>query len=335
MNILILGGTIFLGRHLTEAALGRGHKVTLFNRGKSNPGLFSDVETLIGDRKEEMSALEGREWDAVIDTCGYVPGVVRRSAELLKDAVGHYTFHSSISVYADFQPAGIDEDYPLGTLEDESTEEVTGETYGPLKALCEAAVERAMPGRALNIRPGLIVGPNDPSDRFTYWPVRVAQGGEVLAPDQPEAAVQLIDVRDLAAWNILMIEQNKTGVYNATGPDRVLTMGEMLDACKEVSGSDAHFTWLDAAFIAEYGLAPWSELPLWVPESEGAGFSAVSSARAIEDGLTYRSLEETIQDTLDWHKTRPTDREFRAGLKPEREEEALKAWKQHVKASGG
>jgi 2'-hydroxyisoflavone reductase len=327
MKILILGGTVFLGRHLVEAAQSRGHEVTMFNRGKSNPGIFPDTETILGDRKENLDGLRGRTWDAVIDTCGYVPVYVQKSVEALKDSVGHYTFHSSISVYADFQPVGIDENYPVGKLEDESVTEVTGETYGPLKALCEAAVETAMPGRALNIRPGLIVGPNDPSDRFTYWPVRVAQGGEVLAPGKPETPVQIIDVRDLAEWNIRMVEQNRTGVYNATGPDTVLSMQAVLETCRDVSGSDARFTWLSEEFIAEYGLAPWSELPIWVPESEGVGFSAINIQKAVGHGLTFRPLAETVRDTLAWHSTRPTDREMRAGMKPEREQEALAAWK--------
>ena len=189
MNLLILGGTVFLGRHLVEAALARGHAVTLFNRGQHNPDLFPEVERLRGDRDGDLQALEGRRWDAVVDTCGYVPRVVRASAEMLAPNVDHYTFISSISVYADTSKPGIDEQAPVGTLDDPTTEEVTGESYGPLKALCEQAAEAAMPGRVLNIRPGLIVGPHDPTDRFTYWVRRVAEGGEVLAPGNPHAPV--------------------------------------------------------------------------------------------------------------------------------------------------
>jgi 2'-hydroxyisoflavone reductase len=330
MNILILGGTVFLGRHLVLAAQARGHQITLFNRGKSNPDLFPDVETLIGDRKaSELDALKGRTWDAVIDTCGYVPRFVQESAELLKNSVKHYTFHSSISVYADYAKPGIDETYPVGTLEDPTVEEVTGETYGPLKALCEAAVEAALPGRALNIRPGLIVGPNDVSDRFTYWPVRIAQGGEVLAPGNPETPVQIIDVRDLAEWNIRMIEDSAVGVYNATGPARTLTMGEMLETCRAVSGSDARLVWADEAFLAKEELAAWSDLPVWVPDSEGEGFSRVDCSQAIGQGLTFRPLADTVRDTLEWHATRPQETTLRAGMTREREATALEHWKTH------
>ncbi len=206
MKLLVLGGTVFLGRHLVEAATARGHSVTLFNRGQHNPELYPEVEKLRGDRDSDLSALQGRRWDAVIDTCGYLPRAVRASAELLADAVDHYTFISSISVYADFHTPAMDESAPVGTLADETVEEVTGETYGPLKALCEQAAERALPGRVLNIRPGLIVGPHDPTDRFTYWPVRVARGGEVLAPGRPHVPVQVIDGRDLAEWTVRMVE---------------------------------------------------------------------------------------------------------------------------------
>jgi 2'-hydroxyisoflavone reductase len=327
MNLLILGGTIFLGRHLVESALRRGHKVTLFNRGQHNPELFPEVEKLRGDRTEDLSALEGRTWDAVIDTCGYVPRVVRRSAEALKDAVGHYTFISSISVYPDFSTPGMDETAPVGTLEDPTVEEVTGETYGPLKALCEQAVEEALPGRTLNIRPGLIVGPFDPSDRFTYWPRRVARGGEVLAPAGPDFPVEIIDARDLAEWNLDMIEQGKTGVYNATGPDYPLTLGEILETCKAVSRSDAQFVWMDEKFLLENKVGPWMELPLWVADEEGSRFERLGSARAIADGLRYRPLEEIVRDTLEWDRTRPADVEYKAGMKPEREQELLNAWR--------
>jgi 2'-hydroxyisoflavone reductase len=328
MQLLILGGTIFLGRHLVDAAAARGHAVTLFNRGQHNPELYPDVEKLRGNRDGDLEALRGRRWDAVIDTCGYVPRIVRASAELLAPSVDHYTFISSISVYAGMQTPGMDESAPVGTLEDASVEEVTGATYGPLKALCEQAAETAMPGRVLNIRPGLIVGPHDPSDRFTYWPRRVARGGEVLAPGRPGRAVQIIDVRDLAEWTVRMVEGQQTGVYNATGPDHVLTMGEVLDACQDVSGSDARFTWVSEEWLREAGVAPWSELPLWVPErEENAGFSSIDCRQAFAAGLTFRPLTDTVRDTLAWVADLPADREPRAGLKPEREQELLAGWK--------
>jgi 2'-hydroxyisoflavone reductase len=327
VKLLILGGTVFLGRHLVEAAQARSHEVTLFNRGQHNAALFPDLEKLRGNRDGDLTALQGRRWDAVIDTCGFVPRVVRASAELLADAVDHYTFISTISVYADFSQRGIGEDAPVGKLEDETTEEVTNEAYGPLKALCEQAAERAMPGRALNIRPGLIVGPHDPTDRFTYWPHRIAQGGEVLAPGRPERQVQFIDARDLAGWTIRMVEAKQAGVYNATGPDYALTMGQVLEECKTQSGSDARFLWVDEKRLLEAGATPWMEVPLWIPESdpESAGFAATNCNKAFAAGLTFRPLAETVRDTLAWDATRPADVERKAGIKPEREAHYLQA----------
>ena len=328
MNLLILGGTVFLGRHLVEAALARGHAVTLFNRGQHNPDLFPEVERLRGDRDGDLQALEGRRWDAVVDTCGYVPRVVRASAEMLAPNVDHYTFISSISVYADTSKPGIDEQAPVGTLDDPTTEEVTGESYGPLKALCEQAAEATMPGRVLNIRPGLIVGPHDPTDRFTYWVRRVAEGGEVLAPGNPHAPVQVIDARDLAGWTIRMIEQRQTGVFNATGPAERLRMADLLTTCKQVSRSDATFVWLDDAFLLEAGAGPWIEVPLWIPATDGQsdGLLDIDIAKARAAGLTFRDIADTVCDTLAWDRTRPADIERRAGLAPERERALLQAW---------
>src|SRR5690606_2480891 len=254
MKLLIIGGTRFVGRALVDSALARGHEVTLFNRGQSNPGLYPQVETIVGDRTGDLSALSSRSWDAVIDTCGYVPRIVRNMAETLSGNVGHYTFISSISVYRDFTQAGIDEAYPVGTVEDETVEEITGETYGPLKALCEQAVAEVFPGRALNIRPGLIVGPHDGSDRFNYWPYRVARGGEVLAPGNPDASAQIIDVRDLGDWTLDMAERQATGVYNATGPEQPFTISHVLESCREVTNSDATFTWVSDEFLVEQGV---------------------------------------------------------------------------------
>ena len=248
MDLLILGGTRFLGRHLVEAALGEGHRVTLFNRGLSGPDLFPGVEAISGDREGDLSSLMGRRWDAAIDTCGYVPRVVRASAGLLANSVDHYTFVSSISVYSEGIEPGADEAAPLQELADPAVEEVTGETYGALKALCERAAEEEMPGRVLNVRPGLISGPHDPTDRFTYWPRRISAGGEVLAPDRPERQVQFIDVRDLAAWMVEMSAEGKTGTYNATGPDYVLQMGKLLEECEAVGG-DAKIVWVSEEFL--------------------------------------------------------------------------------------
>lgn len=323
MKILVLGGTIFYGRAFVEAALAKGHEFTLFHRGKHNPGLFPEVETIQGDRNTDLHLLKGRNFDAVLDTCGYFPRAVRESAMALADSVGHYSFISSISVYADFNTVGIDEDYPVGTIEDPTIEEITGESYGPLKALCEQAAENAMPGRVLTIRPGLIVGPHDPSDRFTYWVERVAKGGKVLAPQSPDYTVEFSDVRDLAEWNLRMIEANKTGVFNASGPEGKTTIGNLLEVCKTVAGSDAEFVWLSEAQILANEIAPWMELPLWIPESEGAGLSRVNCDRAIAEGLTFRAIEDTVRDTLEWVKTLPADRQRRAGLPQEKEQKAL------------
>lgn len=324
MNILIIGGTRFLGRHLVESALEGGHKLTLFHRGQTNPGLFSQVETVLGDRETDLDKLTGRHWEAVIDTCGYFPRLVRLSAEALKDAVSQYVFISTCSVYADFDLIGIDEDYRLGTIKDETVEEITGETYGPLKVLCEKAVQGIFQERALIIRPGLIVGPYDHTDRFTYWPVRVARGGKALAPVGPDEPTQFIHARDLADFTIKCIEEQATGVFNAVGSEQPCPFGKLLETCKQVSESDAQFVWASAEFIAEHHVAPWTELPLWIPASEGRGFSRVSNARALAAGLEFRSTEEIVRNTLEWARSRPANYEMRAGLRLEREAELLK-----------
>ncbi len=336
MRLLILGGTHFLGRHLTAEALARGHSVSLFHRGKTGADLFPEAEHLIGDRDGNLEALSGREWDAVIDTCGFVPRIARASAEKLAGAVGHYTFISTISVYPGFpETPHIDESSPVGKLDDPTIEEVTNESYGPLKALCEQAVQAIFPEHTLGVRPGLIVGPYDPTDRFTYWPQRVARGGEVLAPGRADFPVQFIDARDLAAWTLTMTEQGQTGTFNATGPDRTLTMGEVLDESKRASGSDAAFTWVPDAFLTQAGAESWVEVPLWAPEAEAPGLSNVNCARAYAAGLTFRPLAETVRDTLTWAATRPQDYQMRAGLAPEKEAEILAAWHQPEGISAG
>ncbi|GLV54779.1 hypothetical protein KDH_16260 [Dictyobacter sp. S3.2.2.5] len=333
MKLLLLGGTVFLGRALVDSALAAGHKVTLFNRGTHPDVEYSGVEQLHGDRTRDLSLLEGREWDAAIDTSGYHPDVVRASARLLAGSVKHYTFVSSKSVYADFSQPGVDESSPLATVTDEqlaSTEQMQppyGELYGPLKALCEQAAEEEMPGRVFNVRSGLLVGPYDGTDRFTYWPVRVARGGEVLAPGRPDKMIQFIDVRDMADWIVRMVEAGQTGTYNANGPVGQLTMRQFLEQCKSVSDSDATFTWIDDAFLNEHKVGMWMELPLWIPDSEAdmAGFMLASVDRAQAAGLTYRPLATTIRDTLAWNQTRPTGPR-RAGMDPEREAQLLELW---------
>lgn len=327
MRLLIIGGTIFLGRHLVEQAITRGHTVTLFNRGRSNPELFPEAEHLIGDRSRDLSALAGRTWDAVIDTCGYHPLDVRAAVQTLTDQVGRYLFVSTLSVYADDAPAGVTEDSPVARLEGNiETAAVSSANYGPLKALCEQEVLQAMGERALIVRPGLIVGPYDRSDRFTYWPVRVSQGGEVLAPCEPDVPVQFIHAGDLAAWMLDGVERGLNGIFNATGPEKPLTLGEVLDACRVCAPSDAHFTWVHEDFLLAHNVTPYIELPLWVP-STYVGFNRVDCCKAVAHGLRFRPLLDTISDTLEWHATRPTDTHLRAGLTPEREAELLAAWR--------
>ena len=328
-TLLILGGTGFLGPHVVEQALARGMKVTLFNRGKTNADLFPEVEKLRGDRDGDLEALRGRSWDAVLDTSGYVPRIVRASAELLAPSVQHYVFISSISAYADFAKEGITEEDPVATIEDETSEDIPAH-YGALKALCERAAEQAMPGRVANIRPGLIVGPRDNSDRFTYWPVRIARGGEVLAPGTGQDPVQLIDVRDLAEWIVHVVEKRVAGVYNAVGPAERLTMSDMLGRTRDALGSTATFTWADAKFLEEQGVQPWSHMPVWVPaEGDSRGMGTVNVSKAMRDGLRFRPLEDTAQATLAWFQTLPAERQakLRAGITAEREAEVLAAWK--------
>jgi 2'-hydroxyisoflavone reductase len=325
MKVLIIGGTRFVGRHLVEAALARGHRVTLFNRGQTNPGVFPELETILGDRETDLEKLAGHHWDAVVDTCGYYPRVVGLSAQALKGSVDQYVFISTVSVYADFDRVGIDEDYRLGTIEDETVEEFSGGTYGPLKVLCEKAVGEAFPEGMLIIRPGLIVGPYDPTDRFTYWPVRVARGGKVLAPVGPDEPTQFIHARDLADFIFRCIEAKTTGIFNVVGPEEPCPIGELLGTCKRVSGSDAEFVWASEEFIAEQEVAPWMELTVWVSAADGKGMLQVSNARARAAGLRFKSTEEVVRETLEWAKSRPVEHEMRAGLKAEREAELLEA----------
>jgi 2'-hydroxyisoflavone reductase len=323
VRVLVLGGSLFLGRHLVEAALERGDKVTLFNRGRTAPDLFPNVERLRGDRDAgDLAASRGRSWDAVVDTSARVPRWVRDSAGLLADQVEHYSFVSSISVYAEASVPGTGESSPVHRLEDETTEEITSpEVYGGLKVLCEEAAERAMPGRAFAVRAGLIVGPYDPTGRFTYWVHRIARGGEVLVPEPRDQPVQLVHARDLADWMLGMAERRGAGVFNATGPEAPLTMESLLEAIRNETRSDARLTWVDERSLVESGVAAWSDLPLWLaPETnpESASFLAVDVSKALAAGLRFRPLGETIRDTLEHAETSPE-----AGLDPARERELL------------
>jgi 2'-hydroxyisoflavone reductase len=328
MTLLILGGTKFLGPALVEAARARGHRVTLFNRGRTNPGLFPDVEKLRGDRDGQLDALRGRRWDAVIDDSGYVPRIVAMSAQILGPNVGRYLFVSSVSVYREDIPRGADETAPVRPLQDPRTEDV-GAYYGELKAASERAAEAAIPGRTIVVRPGLIVGPGDATDRFTYWPARLDRGGEVLAPGDGEDPVQLIDVRDLAVFLLGLIEDGATGTFNAVGPAESLTMRQMLEACAVAARPGAALTWVPWPFLETRDVSPWSELPAWIPRQQsGSTMAAVSNARAIVHGLRFRPLAETVRDTLAWWKAQPEERRMKlaAGLAPEKERTLLAAW---------
>lgn len=324
MHLLVLGGTLFLGRHVVESALGRGHRVTLFNRGR-NAVPWPEVEALVGDRDGGLGALDGRRFDAVVDTSGYVPRLVGASARKLADAVDHYTFVSSVSVYRDLSRPGQDETAEVLTIDDPSDEDFRAH-YGALKALSERAVDVAMPGRALHVRPGLIVGPFDASGRFDWWIRRMNDGGDVLAPGDPRRAIQLIDARDLATWIVTMAETKRIGTFNATGPDRPLMMADLLETCRSVTASDARFTWVDDALLVDQGVAPFTGMPLWLPSSS-AGLLQFDVAKAIAAGLRFRPLADSVRDTAAWLRTREVVPQAAVGLSPERECALLAAWR--------
>ncbi len=358
LHILVLGGTGFLGPHFVQAARAKGHKLTLFNRGKSDPTRFSgeefsDIEQLRGDRKRDLSALEGgRRWDAVLDTSAYFPVDVTRSAQLLSKRVNQYVLISSVSVYADNRTPGADESAAVATMAHaETAEAITGDNYGPLKALCETAAEKALPGRTTLIRPGLIVGPGDNTDRFTYWPARAVRGGEILAPGTASDPIQFIDVRDLAEFILRTVETGSAGVFNADAAPGALTMGRLLQAC-QAAGTAANdiqcirapceqppeasstVTWVPADFLEAQKVSAWQNMPVWIPPTgEYAGFGRRSTARAQAAGLEYRSLQTTVDDTLQWWLGLPEERRAKpkAGITAAREAEVLNAW--HAKAT--
>ena len=325
MRILVLGGTVFLGRHVVESALAAGHDVTLFNRGQTKPALFPQVEKLRGDRDGALDALTGRDFDAVVDTSGYLPRVVEATIDALGE-VGHYTFVSSVSVYADVsQPAA--EDAPRATLA-EPTEDYRSEAYGPLKAQCEDVVRSRFPA-AFVVRPGLIVGPWDPTGRFTYWPERFLDPGPVLAPAPPEAAAQVIDVRDLSEWIVTGAEQRLAGAFNAVAP--TTTRDDLVETCRVAAGSDADVVWIDPEFLVEQGVGEWMELPLWLHDPAYAAMLSTPSALALSAGLTIRPLVETVAATLEWLAADASGHEpWPAGLPRDKERAVLAAWTARV-----
>jgi 2'-hydroxyisoflavone reductase len=332
-TLLILGGTGFIGPHLTKEALRSGWKVTHFNRGKRTPEGVADVETLIGDRNGQIDALRGRKWDVVIDDTGQIPKYVKMSADLLAPNVGYCLFISSISAYASFAKPN-DENSPVGRLSDPNIDKTTDETYGPMKALCEQYSMEAFKGRANVVRPGYIVGPLDNSDRFTYWPIRASKGGEMMSPGTAHDPIQIIDVRDLAVWMMKLAGESTTGYFNAISPPRAFTMGDVINASLHASpAAAAKATWVPEDFLATQWKVEELDFPPWSPMSgETAGASLTSTERAQKAGLKVRPLQETVADTLAWFRTLPPERQakLRAGIDPQKEAVVLKAW--HAKA---
>ena len=338
MNVLVLGGTGFIGPPMVEYLLARGHRVTIFNRGQSNTDLFPEVERLTGDRNDNLESLKGRAWDVVFDNHATLPRWVRQSAELLRGSVGRYVHVSTISVYAEpeftmpndrdeEEKLRLDEDAPLAQLPEDwdGSEQITGASYGPFKWQAEAEAEKAFPGRTTIVRPGLIVGPGDPTDRFTYWPLRVARGGEVLAPGTGRDSTQIIDARDLVQFIVRLAEDDVSGVFNATGPESRLSMAEMLHGIRAVTAGPIRFTWVPAEFLEAQSVTPWGDMPCWIP---GHAVMNVRIDRALGAGISYRPLADTVRDTLEWHASLDEERRasLRAGLSPEREAEVLAAW---------
>ncbi len=334
MDILVLGGTRFLGRHIVEAAREHGHKVTLFNRGVSNPELFPDLEKIHGNRAEDLDLFGSRKWDAVIDTSGYVPRVVRKSVMKLQNLADHYTFISSISVYANPSQPNLTEESPLEKPPDGVESEDIEQYYGALKVLCEDEVTTGFGYSALIVRAGLIVGPHDPTDRFTYWPWRIDIGGDVLVPGQPGWKTQFIDARDLADWIIRLIEKGQGGTFNATGPEQPLPIERLLEICEKVSGTDAGITWVSEDFLLKNNIQPWMELPLWLPGESHQGLQSASIEQALAQGLAFRSLESTVRDTLVWARSRPPEYQWRAGMPLDKEAELLHQWHTRTEVSG-
>ncbi len=337
LNILFMGGTGFLGPHTVKAAVDAGHKVTLFNRGKTKPTLHAELLNSLplikGDRKtDDIMQLKGTKWDLVIDTSSYYPRVVNLLLDQVGDTIDQYIFISTISVYADWTQKNMDESAAVGTIDDPTTEEVTGASYGPLKALCEKAAIERLGNKATIVRPGLIVGPGDKTDRFTYWPIRIKKGGDVLCPSEGKDFIQIIDVRDLAEWTIHCANKTITGTFNAQTNGNDMTIGELLTNCKMTLNPKANLIWIPTEFLEKHSVQPWSEMPTWFPpKGNFAGAGTMSSKKAYANGLKQRPLKTIIQDTHDWFVTLSSERQekIRAGIKPEKEVEVLAAWQKH------
>ncbi len=326
-SMLILGGTGFIGPHMTELALASGWTVTHFNRGKRDADGVENVETLHGDRKGQLDTLKGRKWDVVVDNTGYIPKYQKMSADLLAPNTGYCLYISSISAYASFEKPN-DIGSPTGVLTNLDQEEITNDSYGPMKALCEQYVRDAYGARSSIVRPGYIVGPLDPTDRFTYWPARFAQGGEMAVPGTAADPIQIVDVRDLVAFMVELVDRRVDGYFNAVTPPGAITMGSLMETSRKLTGADTRLTWIDEAFIAEkaadVNLAPWSAM-----HGAEAGGSLTGMQASAANGLRARSLEDTVRDTLAWHETRPAERKaaLRSGFKPEQEAAILAAWR--------
>ena len=341
LRLLILGGTGSTGPFQVKYASSRGHKVTVFNRGRTHPGeLPKEAEQLIGDRNGQLDALKGRTWDVVIDNPATLPVWVRDAAQILKGNAERYVYISSTAVYADVSKTGLEESMPLAKYTGPDAMKETNATmrasnfalFGPLKAQSEAEAEKWFPGKTLIIRPGYIVGPGDETDRFTYWPLRVERGGEMLAPGHPSDPMQIIDARDLAEWTIRMVEQGTVGPFNAVGPKKKLTMGEMLNEMKKTIKSDVRFTWVEDDFLKDQKMI--DEFPIWTStKGQEIGYLTTNSQKAIRKGLTFRPLPDTIRATLEWFHKQAPERQSkpRVEIKPEREKEVLALW--HIKSS--
>ena len=344
MKILVIGGSRFLGRAFVEEAQKKGHEITVFNRGNNNE-VLQNVEVLIGDRNGNLEQLKERKWDAVLDTSGLIPSSVRNITSILKDQTDFYAFVSSISVYKDWIPKGIQEDYPVQSMSMEEADELTkdpnGELlqyYGQFKALSEQEAERNMPGRVLNIRAGQLVGEHDYTDRLPYWVHRISQGGQVLAPGNPNTSyVQLIDVKDLSIWILKMMEDKNTGTYNVTGKSMALL--DLFTKIRETTGSDAKFNWAEEKILLENNIAPWTEMPLWIPnitplgpdhQEPWKGAFHINIDKAIQSGLDFRPIEETIREVHGWIQTLDeANYPWKAGIARDREKVLLEALANH------